>query len=391
MIMRVLSIVLIACALALPQAGVFAQNNYVVPAVVYTDDDPERLVDDEVGGGQVTIGKFVNDYFAFEGVLGSSSLSGTDSLDLNEFGLNGLIALNRDQRISPYIMFGVGVLDVESQLFAEGYTSFTNIGLGLNFRLGDGPLSMRLEHRQRSSGEVGRDLSDRITSLGLSYAFGAADMPTPMPVIDRDPDSDGDGVRDSMDACPNTPAGHVVDSRGCSLDSDSDGVIDADDQCPNTYRGATVDERGCELDDDNDGVVNRLDDCPDTAVDVRVDVHGCEIKDVIQLPGVNFETNSDRLLPGADRVLRDAAATLRKYPELAIEVAGHTDSAGAANYNQGLSERRANTVRDYLIGAGAMEGGLTAKGYGEAHPIADNATADGRASNRRVELRIIKE
>jgi OOP family OmpA-OmpF porin len=182
-----------------------------------------------------------------------------------------------------------------------------------------------------------------------------------------------------------------VDARGCSLDSDKDGVVDADDQCPDTYRGAKVDQRGCELDDDNDGVVNRLDDCPDSAAGARVDVNGCEIRDVIDLPGVNFETNSDRLLPGADGVLRDAAATLKKYPELVVQVAGHTDSAGAADYNQGLSERRAATVRDYLINAGVNETNLSARGYGEAEPIADNADAEGRAKNRRVELRIVED
>ena len=97
------------------------------------------------------------------------------------------------------------------------------------------------------------------------------------------------------------------------------------------------------------------------------------------------------MLPGADDVLRDAAATLQKYPDLVVEVAGHTDSAGAADYNQGLSERRAATVRDYLINAGAGEANLSARGYGEADPIDDNNTADGRARNRRVELRIVEQ
>ena len=225
----------------------------------------------------------------------------------------------------------------------------------------------------------------------LSYRFGADDKPMPAPVAAPDPDSDGDGVRDSRDACPDTPAGHRVDSRGCSLDSDGDGVVDADDKCPNTYRGAKVDAMGCEMDDDKDGVVNRLDECPDTPAGARVDTKGCEIKDVIKLPGVNFETNSDRLVAGSDSVLRDAAATLKKYPDLIVEVAGHTDDSGAADYNQGLSERRAATVRDYLINAGAGETNLSSRGYGEAEPAADNATAAGRAENRRVELRIIED
>ncbi|MGB5722201.1 MAG: OmpA family protein, partial [Woeseiaceae bacterium] len=113
--------------------------------------------------------------------------------------------------------------------------------------------------------------------------------------------------------------------------------------------------------------------------------------EVISLPGVNFETNSDRLLPGAEQVLADAAATLGMNRDLIVEVAGHTDSDGSAAYNEGLSARRAITVRDYLISQGANSANLTFRGYGEARPVADNATAEGKARNRRVELRILNQ
>ena len=122
---------------------------------------------------------------------------------------------------------------------------------------------------------------------------------------------------------------------------------------------------------------------------MRVDIRGCEIKDVIDLPGVNFESNSDVLLAGAARVLSDAAATLRKNADLVVEVAGHTDSDGAAAYNESLSERRARTVRNFLVSAGVNAANLSVKGYGEAEPVADNSTAAGKASNRRVELRLL--
>ena len=390
MIKRILPFALTIAALALPQSATWAQDNYVVGAVVYTDDDADRLVDDEVGGGQITFGRYMTDKFAIEALLGSSSLSGTDELDLTELGLNARWVFRRDEQLSPYLLAGFGFLNESSQLFPDGRTGFRNIGAGIDWGFGDGPWGLRLEYRVRNSGGSNDDHTDQITSLGLSYAFGKKSTPKPVPVA-ADPDSDGDGVPDSRDACPETPAGYAVDSQGCALDSDGDGVADAIDECPNTPRGAEVDTRGCELDDDNDGVVNRLDDCPDTPEGVRVDVNGCEIKDVIELPGVNFETNSDRLLPGADSVLRDAAATLQKYPDLVVEVAGHTDSVGSAEYNQGLSERRAYTVRDYLINAGADQNNLSARGYGEAAPIADNGTAEGRATNRRVELRIIEK
>ena len=123
---------------------------------------------------------------------------------------------------------------------------------------------------------------------------------------------------------------------------------------------------------------------------VQVDIKGCEIKEEITLRGVNFETNSDRLLPGAERVLADAAATLRKNPTIKVEVAGHTDSDGSAEYNEGLSARRAQTVHDYLANNGVAVDRMTVRGYGESQPIADNSTATGKAENRRVVLRIVE-
>lgn len=388
---RYLLLVVVALsATTFSYSAAVAQDNYVVPAFVYTDDDKSRLVDDEVAGGQLTVGRYFGNHFALEGFAGYSSLGGADNLDLREFGANALLGVGRQHRFAPYVILGFGGLDAKSTLFSDESNAFTTYGAGLNLRLTD-RAALRIEHRERDISESNLDIKDKVTSLGLSFAFGARDMPPAPPPAPADPDSDGDGVNDSRDACPNTPAGYRVDARGCPLDSDGDGVIDNDDQCPNTFRGADVDARGCELDDDKDGVVNRLDRCPNTTAGVRVDVNGCEIRDVIDLPGVTFETNSDRLLPGADRVLQDAAATLRRYPDLVVEVAGHTDSQGDAAYNQGLSERRAATVRDYLINAGVAEANLTLRGYGEAMPVADNSTAIGRAANRRVELRLIED
>ena len=102
----------------------------------------------------------------------------------------------------------------------------------------------------------------------------------------------------------------------------------------------------------------------------------------------SIETKSDRLLPGATRVLDDAVATLNKNPTIEFEVAGHTDSDGAAEYNEGLSARRAQTVHDYLAANGIAENRMTVRGYGESQPIADNSTSAGKAQNRRVVLRI---
>lgn len=369
--------------------GAHAGEMYVTPAVVHTDDDAVRKIDDSVGGGQISVGWVVSDRVSIEGMGGYSWLTGVDDHKIWDASLNLLISLSPNTRLSPYLIGGIGMMGTDTELVESENSALGTFGVGLMFRFGNSPVSLRLEHRARFETANTLEFDDRISSLGLQFAFGRekpAELPPP---VERDGDADGDGVPDSRDRCPGTPAGQRVDERGCAPDSDGDGVIDDQDQCPNTVGGVPVDARGCERDSDNDRVVDRLDECPNTAPGVRVDIKGCEIRAVINLPGVNFETNSDRLLPGAEQVLADAAATLRLNRDLVVEVAGHTDSDGSAEYNLGLSERRAITVRDYLIGQRTNPGNLTVKGYGEAEPIADNATAEGKARNRRVELRIL--
>ena len=378
-----------ACGLIfIALAPVNAAEMYITPAAVYTDDDKYRGADDSVAGGQVSYGWVLSDRWALEAMAGHSNLDGGPDIRITEGSLNALFSLSPYSNFSPYLLGGVGMMHTDSDIQDPENSTLGNLGAGLKIRFGNSPVSLRLEYRQRFEILNTDSNHDGITSLGLQFAFGGQPPPPPPPVAEPDGDADGDGVLDSRDDCPNTPAGQRVDTRGCLLDSDGDGVTDNLDQCPGTVRGAVVNAQGCELDDDNDGIVNRLDNCPNTNPGVPVDIRGCEIREVIRLPGVNFETNSDRLLPGTNTVLADAAATLRRNPDLIIEVAGHTDSAGSDTYNASLSERRAITVRDFLIANGVNADNLTVRGYGEGQPIADNATADGRARNRRVELRV---
>ncbi|HEY5622227.1 MAG TPA: OmpA family protein [Gammaproteobacteria bacterium] len=158
---------------------------------------------------------------------------------------------------------------------------------------------------------------------------------------------------------------------------DRDGVPDDRDACPNTMAGVAVNANGCER--DAHGVVDRMDRCPGTRAGAAVDTSGCEIREEIPLPGVNFATNSDVLPPSATDVLEDAAQTLRNNPTIVVEVAGHTDSDGSEARNQSLSERRAIAVRGFFVNAGIAANRLTARGYGESEPVADNATQAGKA------------
>ena len=380
----------------------------------YMDDDEDRDVEDGVNGGQISVGYAINDRLNVEGVFSFANAKGGDQ-ELTGLGIDFQHVYRRAERFSPYLHAGIGWIEVapaDSAPTNDG--GMFSGGAGFLLDLFDSNVALRGEYRYRMDSSGSENLKDSLISLGLQIPFGAG---TPKFVdsdgdgvadgIDRCPntpagvpvdnygcerDSDGDGVKDSKDKCPGTPRGVAVDSDGCpsDTDSDGDGVIDAMDKCPNTVAGAKVGPDGCELDGDNDGVVDRLDQCPNSAAGVQVDIKGCEIKAEIRLPGVNFESNSDRLVAGATRVLDDAVATLKKNPSIKVEVAGHTDSDGAAEYNEGLSARRATTVRDYLAANGIATDRMTTRGYGEAQPIADNGTREGKAQNRRVVLRILE-
>jgi OOP family OmpA-OmpF porin len=196
-------------------------------------------------------------------------------------------------------------------------------------------------------------------------------------------DSDGDGVVDEMDQCPNTPRGITVNARGCPPDSDGDGVPDYLDQCPGTPLGVAVDNSGCPFDSDGDGVADHLDECPNTPKGATVNEAGCWSLQATTL----YDSNSSYIKTEAYPLLDEVASILEKNPEMEVEVQGHTDNTGSAKYNQWLSEKRAQKVKDYLVSKGIDSSRLEAKGYGLTQPVASNATEEGRAQNRRVELK----
>lgn len=207
-------------------------------------------------------------------------------------------------------------------------------------------------------------------------------------------DSDNDGVPDGPDQCPNTTPGATVDASGCPVDSDRDGVPDGIDRCPNTPVGTEVDTAGCQRasDSDRDGVDDTKDKCPSTAADTRVDAAGCpilftEARTPVVLRGVTFETGRSALKPDSYTILDIVAASLIANPDIRIEIAGHTDNTGSAATNLRLSQARADAVRTYLATKGVAPARMVARGYGPDQPVAPNTTRDGRAQNRRVELR----
>jgi outer membrane protein OmpA-like peptidoglycan-associated protein len=206
-----------------------------------------------------------------------------------------------------------------------------------------------------------------------------------------DGDNDNDGVADSLDKCA-TVAG-VAANNGCpDADADGDGSVDRLDKCIDQAedQDGFKDDDGCpEADNDGDGILDSLDKCPNNPG--VAETQGCpKTKEITRgaliLKGVTFESAKAVLKPSSGIALDEMALSLREWPEVMLEIQGHTDNIGDPAFNQTLSQQRADAVRQYLIEKGIDPARLTAKGYGQDKPIADNKTSAGRAQNRRVEI-----
>ncbi len=206
------------------------------------------------------------------------------------------------------------------------------------------------------------------------------------------PDTDNDGVNDEVDKCP-TVAG-VAKYNGCPIpDTDNDGVNDDEDKCPAVAGLAKY--NGCPIPDkDNDGVNDEEDKCPDVAGTAAN--NGCpvvikeEVKKQVDFAAENifFLTNSAQLLSKSYKPLQDVAAILKANPDLQLSVDGYTDNTGTAAANLTVSAKRAQAVKTYLVKNGIDPARIATNGFGQSNPVADNATAEGRTKNRRVELKL---
>jgi OOP family OmpA-OmpF porin len=300
-----------------------------------------------------------------------------DNAEVDTLWLNFLYKLPVDSDWQPYATFGFGASDYEadSTSFHKTDTNQANVGLGLFRNLGD-HFALRADVRGVWHDE-GNDISPFAT-VGLTLFLGGTPRVT---------DSDGDGVDDKLDKCPGTPAGRVVDANGCERDSDGDGVVDGVDQCPNTPAGVNVDSRGCPPDSDGDGVTDDKDQCPNTPRGTRVDARGCPeaVPEAVTFNlTVEFAFNSAVINEIGVKDLFNAIRFLREHPNTVAEIEGHTDSVGSDDYNQGLSERRADAIKLAIVNSGIDASRLSTVGYGESRPIATNDTDEGRQKNRRV-------
>jgi OmpA-OmpF porin, OOP family len=353
------------------------------------------------------------------------------------FGLRaGLWPFGDKRLLSPRLFGG---LNVAWEEYSDRRTYFP-VGLGANLRVtGSTYLTAEVSyHNSLQDATVTQDRRDYLQLAGGLYlnitrinelvnepeiadtdGDGIADSEDLCPeeagslALNGCPDRDEDGIADGSDDCPDV-AGEVS-FRGCP-DTDKDGIRDLDDDCPT--QAGTAAYRGCPVPDrDNDGVLDdvdrcpdqsglaRLQGCPDTDADGIADPDddcpevfgpaangGCPEEEVATEPvsvdltveNVNFALNSSVLLPSSNTPLDRVAELLREYPEFDLRLTGYTDDSGTEDYNQWLSERRARSVFEYLVGKGVAAERISYQGAGSSNPIADNRTEAGRAQNRRV-------
>ncbi len=382
---------------------------YLTPFVGWTFFDNERLfssgqklTDDVYFGGRAGVRLVSPLWLDLAGGYTGTKDCAECTESLTHYSANLLLSSATVRTFNPFVSLGGGwsTYRPASGEFRNA-TTFEAAG-GVRVRLNDA-LGIRLEARNllelSKEGWSKSHVDDIVVGAGLTFAFGGAGEEK---VVDLD--SDGDGVPDSRDDCPNTPRGCKVDARGCPIDSDGDGVCDGLDQCPDTPRGCRVDSRGCPIDSDGDGVCDGLDRCANTPAGAKVDRDGCPIVErelqletelldtgKLVLSDVNFDYDKSTIRPEAHAVLETVGRVLTKWPGLRIEIGGHTDWRGSDAYNRRLSDRRAAAVRAYLLEHFPQfaPDQITSKGYGESKPMVPNTSAANMQLNRRVEFVVI--
>ncbi|NKF20784.1 OmpA family protein [Solimonas marina] len=344
----------------------------------YEWPDQARDTDDGLGG-KLLFGFPMNEYFAPEIQLyGLSTSRNNSSKHDGQYGagLNfAVYPFMRSSWFSPFLLAGGGG-EYEDRSHDSDVYPYLSAGGGFLINLNESKTAaIRVDAARYwvydNDVESNRShVMDTRINAGVQFSLGGKEAPPPPPPPPPAPkDTDGDGVIDSMDQCPGTPAGVKVDSRGCPLppppppkDSDHDGVMDPQDACPDTPYGMKVDARGCAI------------------REAKIILHD-----------INFEFDSSRLKSSSKLELDKIAAGLKGQPTMGLMIEGHTDATGPDAYNMKLSKARANAARDYLISQGIEASRLEATGFGETKPIATNKTKEGRAENRRVEFKVTKQ
>ena len=384
-------------------------------------------IKDMDAGLSLTYLQGITTHLDFMGTLGGSftnypknGISGSDENFLlsTDAALN-LKLLKDKYFVTPYVTAGIS-----GSLFKKTFASYSPVGLGFQFNLGQEDAFLFLQGVYKIG--VSKSASDYL-SYQLGFAAPLTEKKAQLPPIVTPPvvevDTDGDGIVDSKDKCPDVAG--VVKYEGCPIpDTDKDGINDDEDKCPTIaglpkYQGCPIPDtdgdkindeedkcpnvaglaryNGCPIPDrDNDGINDEEDKCPDEAG--LAANNGCpkpvipvqEIEEKLSVAAKNiyFKTASAVLLSKSYAALNDVYTIMEAYPTVNLSIEGHTDNVGKDAYNLTLSKKRAASVLNYLVKKGVSKIRIKSQGYGESKPKATNKTAAGRAQNRRVEMHI---
>jgi outer membrane protein OmpA-like peptidoglycan-associated protein len=353
---------------------------------------------------------------------------------LRDPGVGGSLSLTAGVRLRP-----VGLFESERQPEATGFWAeidlgmvFTGVlirpqfelGVGWAFELGTfegaglvelGPVVRFVHVLQTEESGIDGNSTYLVTIGAQAVLFDAGPLaateeaatPDAAPRDRERLDTDGDGIHDDEDACPNDPedADGWQDEDGCpDPDDDGDGILDATDQCPRVAEDADgwQDADGCpDPDNDGDGILDGSDQCPDQpeTVNGNQDDDGCPDEGLIELiddrivleEEVLFALNRSRIRHQARPVLQAVVTLIQQHPEWALlRVEGHADAQGEEEWNLELSRERARRVREALIELGVPEAELTSEGYGSSHPRVEGTTEEAYQANRRVEIVVVE-
>ena len=383
---------------------------------------------------KVAISRYIGSGFVFTagGTINKiTTIGGAAADDLSYYGADGEI------KYSFKDMINLGWFDPSIGV-GGGYTWIDDIGFGtanglvsLKFWFSDN-LGLNLQSTYKHAFEEDYGVSHFQHSAGVVFQFGMIDTDgdgiadkfdecpeTPgLAEFNGCPDTDGDGIPDHLDECPNTPG--LAEFNGCP-DTDGDGIPDHLDECPTVaglpqFNGCPdtdgdgipdhldgcpneagpAENNGCPWPDrDGDGVLDKDDQCPD--VPGTVANHGCPEVTVEVIKQLNeysktilFDLGKATIRKESYAVLQSIVDIMKEYETAKFEIEGHTDSSGSLKLNERLSKERAASVKDYLVSIGMDANRLTSEGYGPSKPIATNKTAAGRQQNRRVEISLKK-
>ena len=356
-----------------------------------------------------------------EAMGGTSKVKGDGARAMFFAGRGQLVLQAPLPYFTPFVTGGVGKLGVISRTVGADSDVAWDFGVGAKVPITHA-LSLRLDARDNLTAKTDSDGQAHSFELmlGLSAVIERSRREPPPPPAD----SDHDGVLDRNDKCP---AEVGVAPSGCPADTDGDSVLDRDDYCPKEAGPAP---KGCpivDLDPDKDGVPVPCDACPE---EVGVKPDGCPIRDkdgdgifddkdkCIDKPetkngfedddgcpdtlperikkftgvveGIYFDQGKATIRKQSTNVLDGAVKVLKEFPSISMEISGHTSSEGDKDFNQKLSQDRADSVKQWLVDKGIPSERIKTRGVGPDEPIADNKTAQGRAKNRRIEFKVLQ-